>query len=65
MDIMDELINFIDEPVYDSSMLPTYLISKEAKQQGIDVLLAGNGADEILVVIVDIIKNIGTKLVAF
>ena len=47
MDIMDELINFIDEPVYDSSMLPTYLISKAAKQQGIDVLLAGNGADEI------------------
>jgi len=47
MDIMDELINFIDEPVYDSSMLPTYLISKVAKQQGIDVLLAGNGADEI------------------
>ena len=38
---------YIDEPVYDSSMLPTYALSKIAKQEGISVLLAGNGADEV------------------
>ena len=45
--LLDELIPYIDEPVYDSSMLPTYALSKIAKQENISVLLAGNGADEV------------------
>lgn len=44
---LDELITYMDEPVYDSSILPTYLLSKSAKKSGISVLLAGNGADEV------------------
>ncbi|MDA7841235.1 asparagine synthase (glutamine-hydrolyzing) [Gammaproteobacteria bacterium] len=45
--LLDELMAYIDEPVYDSSMLPTYALSKIAKQENISVLLAGNGADEV------------------
>ena len=44
---LDELVRYMDEPVYDSSILPTYLLSKSAKKDGISVLLAGNGADEV------------------
>lgn len=47
LELLDELITYIDEPIYDSSMLPTYALSKMAKQEGISVLLAGNGADEV------------------
>jgi len=47
LSLLDELIPYIDEPVYDSSMLPTYALSRIAKQEGISVLLAGNGADEV------------------
>ena len=47
LELLDELIPYIDEPVYDSSMLPTYALSKMAKEEGISVLLAGNGADEV------------------
>jgi asparagine synthase (glutamine-hydrolysing) len=45
--LLNELMPYIDEPVYDSSMLPTYALSKLAKNEKISVLLAGNGADEI------------------
>ncbi len=45
--ILNELIPYLDEPVYDSSMLPTYALSKMAKKEKISVLLAGNGADEV------------------
>ena len=45
--LLNELMPYIDEPIYDSSMLPTYALSKMAKQEGISVLLAGNGADEV------------------
>ena len=30
--IMDEISKFIDEPIFDSSMIPTYLITKEIKK---------------------------------
>ena len=44
---MDELIRYLDEPVYDSSMTPTFMLSKQAKKDQVPVLLAGNGADEL------------------
>ncbi len=44
---LDELINYLDEPLYDSSMVASYLLSKTAQKNKIKVLLAGNGADEI------------------
>ena len=47
MGLLNELIPYLDEPVYDSSMLPTYALSKMAKKDKISVLLAGNGADEV------------------
>lgn len=46
--IIDELMEYIDEPVYDSAMVPSYILSKQAKDDNLKVLLAGNGADEIL-----------------
>lgn len=45
--LLNELIPYLDEPIYDSSMLPTYALSKMAKKEKISVLLAGNGADEV------------------
>jgi asparagine synthase (glutamine-hydrolysing) len=36
-----------DEPFGNSSAVPTYLCAKFAKENGIDVLLAGDGGDEI------------------
>ena len=45
--LLDELMPYIDEPIYDSSMLPTYALAKMAKDENISVLLAGNGADEV------------------
>jgi hypothetical protein len=47
LDLLNELMPYIDEPVYDSSMIPTYALSKLAKNEKISVLLAGNGADEV------------------
>ena len=47
LDVLDELLPYIDEPVYDSSMIPTYVLSKMAQEENIPVLLAGNGADEV------------------
>ncbi len=47
LDLLNELISYLDEPVYDSSMIPTYALSKIAKKEKISVLLAGNGADEV------------------
>ena len=44
---LDMLIKYLDEPVYDSSMVASYMIAKNAQKDGVKVLLAGNGADEI------------------
>lgn len=44
---LDELIEYLDEPLADSAIVPTYLLSKIARQQGIKVLLTGAGGDEI------------------
>jgi len=44
---LDELINFLDEPVSDSAIIPTFLLSKIARDKGIKVILTGAGGDEI------------------
>ena len=36
-----------DEPHADSSIVPSFLISKEAKNNNIKVLISGAGGDEI------------------
>ena len=37
----------MDEPLSDSAIVPTYMISKHAKEKGIKVLLSGAGGDEV------------------
>jgi len=44
---LEELIGRMDEPMSDSAIVPTYLISKAARERGIRVLLSGAGGDEI------------------
>lgn len=44
--LLPRLIGFIDEPFADSSMVPTYYVSKMARQK-VTVALSGEGADEI------------------
>lgn len=42
-----QLIPLLDEPVADSALIPSYLISEAARSRGIKVLLTGAGGDEI------------------
>ena len=44
---LDELIHLMDEPMSDSAMVPTYMLSKAARKKGMKVLLSGAGGDEI------------------
>ena len=44
---LDEVLQFMDEPIADSAIVPTYLISKHAREKGIKVLLTGAGGDEL------------------
>ncbi len=44
---LQELIPLIDEPMADSSMIPSYILSKLAKDQNIKVILVGAGGDEL------------------
>lgn len=46
-DLMLEMQKVYDEPFADSSCIPTYLISKEAKKT-LSVVLTGDGGDELL-----------------
>lgn len=47
LNAINELIPIIDEPMADSALIPTYLLSKRAQKEGIKVLLTGAGGDEI------------------
>jgi asparagine synthase (glutamine-hydrolysing) len=45
-DALDELMKFMDEPMADSSLMPTFMIAKLAKEK-VQVVLGGDGGDEI------------------
>ena len=47
MNGLDVLIKYMDEPVSDSGVIPTFLLSKIAHEKGIKILLSGAGGDEI------------------
>ena len=44
---LDEILNFIDDPIGDPAQIPLYFLIKKAKEQGIKVLLSGDGSDEL------------------
>jgi len=46
LDIMDDVINNMDEPMADSSILPTHIVSKLTRQH-VTVALGGDGGDEV------------------
>lgn len=46
LDVLEELSLLIDEPIADSSILPTYLVSKLTSQH-VTVALGGDGGDEL------------------
>lgn len=46
-ELIDSIISRIDEPIADSSFIPTYLITEMIKSYGGTVVLGGDGADEL------------------
>jgi len=44
---LPEVIEFFDEPIADSALVPTYCIAKFAQEKGIKVMLSGAGGDEL------------------
>jgi asparagine synthase (glutamine-hydrolysing) len=46
LDNLDELPNFLDEPLADASILPSYLLSKVASER-LKVAISGDGGDEL------------------
>lgn len=47
VELVAEVAGFLDEPFADSSIIPTYLLSRFARQQ-VKVVLGGDGGDELL-----------------
>lgn len=45
-EVIDQIGKFIDEPIIDPAVIPTYLIAKEARKK-VKVVLSGEGADEL------------------
>ena len=47
MDLIPEVFSYLDEPIADSSLMPTYLLSQFTRKH-VTVALAGDGSDELL-----------------
>ncbi len=47
LDIYEEMIYYLDEPIADPAIIPAYLLAREANERGIKVMLSGMGADEL------------------
>ncbi len=45
-DVLEEVLSYFDEPFGDSSAIPTYLVSREARKH-VKVILTGDGGDEL------------------
>ncbi len=45
--LLNSILKNMDEPCADTAIIPTYLITKKAKEDGVKVLLSGAGGDEI------------------
>ncbi len=46
VDLIDRLVDFMDDPIGDFSIFPTYLVSKMAREK-VKVILSGDGGDEL------------------
>lgn len=47
LDLINELPNLYDEPFGNSSVVPAFFCARFAKENGVDILLGGDGGDEI------------------
>ena len=45
--LLDQVLGFLDEPLADSSLLPTFALSNLVKESGTTVVLSGDGGDEL------------------
>ena len=45
--VLDAVRAVVDEPFADASILPTYFLSKMVREEGVTVVLSGDGADEL------------------
>lgn len=45
--LLSRAVHFLDEPLSDNSIIPTFLVSQEAHKAGIKVILSGSGGDEL------------------
>ena len=46
-EILDSVRHFVDEPFADASILPTHFLARTVKEEGVTVVLSGDGADEL------------------
>lgn len=46
IDLIEKLVNYMDDPIGDFSIFPTYLVSKMAREK-VKVILSGDGGDEL------------------
>ncbi len=47
LEVIDNMLTHMDEPIGDSASIPTYILSKQISKDGFKVALSGEGSDEI------------------